>query len=149
MMSMSVVRTHFCTVVARVNPRSFTPRKTGLNCTMPAVVSSSEGSSGMSDEDGWRVQPLLSKYVRKLSRISAEFTSRSSCVRGQNRMPSGHSGVVVWHARWIVRIAAGALEQRAVLGDELPLRALLVVVDEEPLARRRHRYRKQHARNAE
>ena len=42
-------------------PRSFTPRNTGLNCTMPAVVSSSEGSSGMSEEDGWRVQPLLSK----------------------------------------------------------------------------------------
>jgi hypothetical protein len=45
-----------------------------LNCTIPAEVSNSDGSSGMSDEDGSRLQPLLSKYERKLSRISAEFT---------------------------------------------------------------------------
>ena len=74
MMSMSVVRRHFCTVVARVKPRSRTPRNTGLNCTMPALVSSSEGSSGTSEDDGQRRQPLLSKNDRKLSRISAEFT---------------------------------------------------------------------------
>src|SRR5450756_715266 len=74
MMSMSVVRRHFCTVVARVKPKSRTPRKTGLNCTMPALVSSSDGSSGTSDDDGHRRQPLLSKNERKLSRISAEFT---------------------------------------------------------------------------
>jgi hypothetical protein len=41
---------------------------------MPADVSRSEGSSGMSDEDGSRLQPWLSKYERKLSRMSAEFT---------------------------------------------------------------------------
>jgi hypothetical protein len=38
----------------------------------------SEGSSGMSEEDGQRRQPLLSKKLRKLSRISAEFTVRPS-----------------------------------------------------------------------
>jgi len=58
---MSVVRTHFCTVVARVKPRSLAPKNTGLNCTMPAVVSSNEGSSGINDELGHLRQPLLSK----------------------------------------------------------------------------------------
>ena len=108
MMSMSVVRTHFWTVVARVNPRSFTPRKTGLNCTIPAVVSSSDGSSGMSDELGQRRQPLLSKYERKLSRISAEFTYRSSGRRC--RAPSSQSPRVSAHgiARLLGAVIAAA-----------------------------------------
>ena len=119
MMSMSVVRTHFCTVVARVNPRFLTPRKTGLNCTMPAVVSSSDGSSGISDDDGCRRQPLLSKKERKLSRISAEFTSsllmRSRVIRP---MPSGDAGSALVGRRRPDRIA-GASEQRPVLAGEL------------------------------
>jgi hypothetical protein len=64
MMSMSVVRTHFWHVVARVKPRSRMPRKTGLNWTMPAVVRSSDGSSGMSEELGRRTQPFDSKNDR-------------------------------------------------------------------------------------
>jgi hypothetical protein len=42
---------------------------------MPAEVSNSDGSSGTSDDEGRRLQPLLSKNDRKLSLISADFTS--------------------------------------------------------------------------
>ena len=38
---------------------------------MPALVSSSEGSSGIREEDGMRLQPLLSKNFKYFSRISA------------------------------------------------------------------------------
>jgi hypothetical protein len=40
---------------------------------MPAVVSNRDGSSGMRDELGQRREPLLSKYERNDSRISAVF----------------------------------------------------------------------------
>ena len=42
-----------------------------MNCTIPALVSSSEGSSGIREEDGMRLQPLLSKNFKYFSRISA------------------------------------------------------------------------------
>lgn len=47
------------------------PRNTGLNCSMPAMVSSTVGSSGTSEEEGRRVWPLDSKNDRNASRISA------------------------------------------------------------------------------
>ena len=71
---MSFVRTHFCVVVAFGTAGGGTcgkavavsclgarggsaatracPRKIGLNCSMPAMVSSTVGSSGTSDELG-------------------------------------------------------------------------------------------------
>ena len=56
--SMSFVRTHFCVVVAHGTFRSSWPMNTGLNCSMPAIVSSTVGSSGTSDELGRRACPL-------------------------------------------------------------------------------------------
>ena len=38
---------------------------------MPALVSSSDGSSGISEEDGNRLQPFPSKNCKYFSRISA------------------------------------------------------------------------------
>lgn len=43
----------------------------GLNCSMPAMVSSTVGSSGTSEEEGRREWPRASKKDRKRSRISA------------------------------------------------------------------------------
>src|SRR3954470_5645755 len=77
-MSMSGVRTHFCTLVARAYGAGASPRKYGLNCTMPALTSSSVGSSATTDADGTTVCPRDSKKRRKRSRISAEFMGPSS-----------------------------------------------------------------------
>ena len=49
MLSMSETRTHFWVVVARGTERGAWPRKMGLNCSMPAMVSSTVGSDGMRD----------------------------------------------------------------------------------------------------
>ena len=38
---------------------------------MPALVSNNDGSSGMSDDEGQRLQPFSSKKLRYFSRISA------------------------------------------------------------------------------
>ena len=38
---------------------------------MPALVSKSDGSSGMSEDEGQRLQPFSSKKLRYFSRISA------------------------------------------------------------------------------
>ena len=43
---MSLVRMHFWLLVARGAGRSCWPRNTGLNGNMPAIVSSTVGSSG-------------------------------------------------------------------------------------------------------
>jgi hypothetical protein len=54
-------RTHFCEVVARVYP-GFSPRKTFLKGTIPALVNSSVGSScGTSENDGRTVCPCRAK----------------------------------------------------------------------------------------
>src|SRR4028118_394811 len=90
---MSRVRTHFCTLVARVYGDGTSPRKYGLNGTMPALTSSSVGSSAISDADGTTgpafakrrvgssaisdadgttVWPFVSKWDRNRRRISAD-----------------------------------------------------------------------------
>ena len=46
---MSLVRMHFWELVARGAGRSTCPRNTGLNGNMPAMVSSTVGSSGTSE----------------------------------------------------------------------------------------------------
>ena len=43
---MSLVRMHFCELVARAAGRSCWPRNTGLKGSIPAIVSSTVGSSG-------------------------------------------------------------------------------------------------------
>jgi hypothetical protein len=51
-LSMSTVRKHFCTAVARGQGAWFSPVKYGLNGTMPAIVNSTEGSLGTRLADG-------------------------------------------------------------------------------------------------
>ena len=48
-------RTHFCTVVARGNGGTCSPRKYGLNGTIPATVNSRSGSWGIRLADGTMV----------------------------------------------------------------------------------------------
>ena len=54
---MSLVRTHFWVVVAQGTLRSSWPMNTGLNWSMPAMVSSTVGSSGTREEEGRRAWP--------------------------------------------------------------------------------------------
>ena len=54
-MSMSAVRTHFCTLVARGYGGGASPRKYGLNGTMPALTRSRVGSATTSDAEGTTV----------------------------------------------------------------------------------------------
>ena len=56
---MSRVRTHFCTLVARVNAGVSWPRKYGLNGTMPALTNSRLGSSWTSGALGTTVAAAL------------------------------------------------------------------------------------------
>src|SRR5579885_3629800 len=74
--SISVVRKHFCTEVSRTAGGTSRPRKNGIICCMPAVVSSTVGSlRGTSEELGTIKWPLLSKKLRNCSRISAPVMS--------------------------------------------------------------------------
>ena len=52
---MSLVRMHFWLLVARGAGRSCWPRNTGLNGSIPAMVSSTVGSSGISEALGMGV----------------------------------------------------------------------------------------------
>lgn len=76
--SMSSVRTHFCTLVARENCGLTSPRKYGLNGTMPALTSSRVGSSATRDADGTTVWPRSSKKRSQRRRISADSMSGPS-----------------------------------------------------------------------
>jgi len=58
--SMSFVRMHFWVVVARACARGAWPRKIRLKSSIPAIVSSTVGSSGMSDALGSRAWPRRS-----------------------------------------------------------------------------------------
>ena len=71
---MSEVRNDFCTEVMRGAGGLRSPRKKGLNGTMPAVVNSRVGSpAGTSDADGMRWWPRSSKKLKYRSRISSPF----------------------------------------------------------------------------
>src|SRR5207342_1935989 len=70
--SMSRVRTHFCTLVARRYGGVSWPRKYGLNGTMPALTNSRVGSSYSSGELGTTVWPRLEKNLNHRRRISAD-----------------------------------------------------------------------------
>jgi len=75
--SISRVRTHFCTDVARTYGGVTSPRKKGLNGTMPAFTNNKFGSSAINDADGTTVcfKPCefsLSKKRSQRERISAD-----------------------------------------------------------------------------
>src|SRR5674536_201372 len=58
-------------LVARGYGAGVSPRKYGLNGTIPALTSSSVGSSAIRDADGTTVCPRVAKWSRKRRRISA------------------------------------------------------------------------------
>ena len=68
---MSLVRMHFWLLVARGAGGAAWPRNTGLNGSMPAMVSNTVGSSGTREALAIRRWPRASKNARKASRISA------------------------------------------------------------------------------
>ena len=59
--SMSAVRMHFCTDTARGAGGVCSPRKYGMNGTMPATVNSSEGSGETREAEGTARWPRCSK----------------------------------------------------------------------------------------
>src|SRR5215475_5385567 len=69
---MSGVRTHFWQEVARRNGGVCWPRKYGLNGAIPALTSSSVGSSATRLAEGTTVWPCCSKKLRKRRTISAD-----------------------------------------------------------------------------
>ena len=76
--SISKVLTHFCTEVARTKGALTSPKKYGLNGTIPAFTNRRFGSSAIKDADGTTVcvSPWLfplSKNFSHLDLISAEF----------------------------------------------------------------------------
>ncbi len=73
---MSRVRTHFWTQVARGYGGVASPRKYGLNGTMPALTNSSVGSSSSSD-------------ARRHRRVAALGEEAQEAARGSRRSPSG------------------------------------------------------------
>ena len=79
-MSMSTVRKHFCTEVARGQGGTSSPRKNGLNGTIPAMVNSTVGSWGMRLAEGTGVWPRSTK-----NRVKARAE-----VVGVGRRAGGH-----------------------------------------------------------
>ncbi|SUA72833.1 Uncharacterised protein [Nocardia otitidiscaviarum] len=61
------------------------PRKYGLNGAMPALISSSVGSSAISDAEGTTVWPRCSKNRSARSLISADFIAAFPMSRGVRR----------------------------------------------------------------
>src|SRR3954470_9172356 len=74
---MSPVRTHFWTLVARLYGAGASPRKYGLNGTMPALTNSRLGSSSSREALGTTVWPARSKCSRKRLMISWVCTGTS------------------------------------------------------------------------
>jgi hypothetical protein len=68
--SRSPVLRHFWEVVIRLLGGTRSPMKYALNCTIPALVNRSVGSSGTRESLGAIRCPLLSKNLRYLSLIS-------------------------------------------------------------------------------
>ena len=61
MISMSGVRKHFWMLVARGQGAGSSPRKYGLNGTMPAIVKRTEGSCGIRLAEGTMAWPRSAK----------------------------------------------------------------------------------------
>ena len=63
--SMSRVRTHFCTLVARGYGAGSRPVRYGMNGTMPATVNSSDGSGETSEALGTTVCPRCGEVLEE------------------------------------------------------------------------------------
>ena len=61
-------RAHFWLLAARLYGGTSSPRKYGLNGTMPATVNSTVGSCGMRLAEGTAVWPFATKKSRKVER---------------------------------------------------------------------------------
>src|ERR1039457_2772599 len=72
---MLTVRTHGCTVVARGPGGGDSPRKYGLNWTMPAIVNSIDGSFGTRLAAGSARRPRSTKNLVKVFRSWSAFPS--------------------------------------------------------------------------
>src|SRR6056297_3235090 len=107
---MSLMRRHFCDVATRwctpPTPANFgvAPRKYGLNCTIPADVNMSVGSSLRTGAEGRRRWPFSSKKARKLSRSSSiqAAWARCSSLRGGGSFGPGAV------ASWLMRVLLAA-----------------------------------------
>src|SRR5699024_760791 len=97
--SMSAVRTHFCTLVARSHGAGSSPNMYGMNCTIPAMVKRVEGSGEIKDADGTTVCPRSEKYYSQRRRISAERMNR----------PSVASHAVWVHDVWSLKVLLGII----------------------------------------
>src|SRR5437763_14534981 len=89
---MSPVRTHFCTLVARGYGGGTSPRKYGLNWTMPALTNRRVGSSRISEALGTLVWPLLSKWLVKRLLISCVCTGLSLEPAGRTKDSTAEGG---------------------------------------------------------
>ena len=105
---MPPARTHFWQVVARVYARRSSPRNTPLNCTIPAFVNRSVGSSpGTSGDEGTRVCPLRSKYLRNASRISSPVMASLGVQPAQCTHDLHHDATGVAEAQEVVAQPGG------------------------------------------
>src|SRR3989338_1619043 len=75
--SISEVRKDFWTETTLSEPKSRLgfafPVKYGLNCCIPAVVKSTDGSSGINEEEGTMACPLSLKKSKNFLRMSDDF----------------------------------------------------------------------------
>src|SRR3954451_21022445 len=143
---MSRVRTHFWMLVARDHGAGCSPRKYGLNGTMPALTSSSVGSSAISDADGTTVWPLLSKCPRKRLAISSDRIVEPEPF-AQLLLPLGHPLADVL-AELPDRVAEAAERTRDRLVRANPLGGLGQLPDDQDPRRRAERDVEQPARHA-
>src|SRR5439155_25443350 len=77
---MSMVRSTFCTLVARRHGGVSAPVKYGLKGTIPGLTNSRVGSSEGSGALGTRSCPVAVKWRRKRCRMSSVFIAVSSSV---------------------------------------------------------------------
>src|SRR5689334_7718736 len=87
---MSRVRTHFWMLVARLHGAGSSPRKYGLNGTMPALTSSRVGSSAIRLALGTTGWPERSKCPRKRCWISSDRIVQPQSL-AELRLPLGHA----------------------------------------------------------
>src|SRR5665213_1778784 len=107
-MSISMVRKHFCTEVARVHGGVSSPKKNGLNGTMPAIVNSTLGSWGIRLADG--TAPDADHLRDAFTRFFVE--------RGHTAVPSAS---LIPHDPSVLFTIAGMVPFKPFfLGDETP-----------------------------
>src|SRR5919108_3838521 len=126
---MSEVRNTFCTVAARGKAGFSRPNMYGLNWFMPALVRSSVGSFGISEEDGTTLCPRSSKKPRKTLRMVFASTE-TSVYRPWCRHPRASAQEVLGDAhpelggqaeRLLVDPFVVAVEHRHELGEGDPV----------------------------